>query len=172
MMRATCVALVILGFVNVSKAQTVSPTVLWQARSCIGEVGFRNPEECIAMAWVHKKRAVSRGISMLSMTRAYSVPVRVVPRSRTWIWELNIVSKPRSWPRNLRWSHRHLFFRFLTRKLRGVLDSTVPDPCPDAMHYGGPMDPVPPGFEVTECLPNSRQIFYKRIESVLEDEVT
>lgn len=172
-MRFLTTLLVVLFVASTSNAQRrVTPTVMWQARSCIGEVGFANPEECIAMAWVHKKRALQRNVTMLAMVRAYSVPMRVRPTSRPWLWELSPNSKPSSWPRNLRWSMREQYLDFLFGKLRGVVDGSVQDPCPDALHYGGPMDPVPTGFELTECIQGSRQRFYKRIVVVDPDDLT
>lgn len=56
--------------------------VLWQARSCIGEVGWSAPDAaCVAMTWIHAKRAKLTGVSLSTMVRAYSAAVRA-PRAR------------------------------------------------------------------------------------------
>lgn len=58
---------------------------LWQARSCVGEVGWNAPDEaCVAMTWIHAKRARLTGVSLSTMVRAYSAAVRQsVPRRRS-----------------------------------------------------------------------------------------
>src|SRR5690606_19527241 len=57
--------------------------VLWQARSCIGEVGWNAPDDaCVAMTWIHAKRAKLTGVALSTMIRAYSAAVRATPPSR------------------------------------------------------------------------------------------
>lgn len=51
--------------------------VLWQARSCVGE-DHHDLRVCAVMAHVHRKRAELRGVSLLTMIRLYSAPVRDV----------------------------------------------------------------------------------------------
>lgn len=57
--------------------------VLWQARSCIGEVGWNAPDDaCVAMTWIHAKRAKLTGVALSTMIRAYSAAVRATPSAR------------------------------------------------------------------------------------------
>jgi hypothetical protein len=51
--------------------------VLWQARSCVGEVGWNSPDDaCSAMTWIHAKRAKRTGVTLSTMIRTYSAAVR------------------------------------------------------------------------------------------------
>jgi len=172
-------------------------TVLWQARSCVGETHW-DLDTCTAMAHVHRKRAELRGVSTLFMIRAYSAPVRVAPparsarrasgpvdadaararirhldamaqRRRRWIRLLRPTGpEPDGWPERLSWPRYRARFAEVYRHVGRVLRGEIEDPCPDALHYGGPawLDATPEGYEVDPtCLPDSdsRQRFFRPI---------
>lgn len=154
---------------------------LWQARSCVGEVGWNAPDEaCVAMAWIHAKRAKLTGVSLTTMVRAYSVAVREprivhrasaaqgsridasvarsttrsrVDRRRQWVQGLSVTgAAPRGWPEGLRgaWPRYQARFREIYELVNQVLSGDTPDPCPNATFYGGPMDSPPSGHEVDD----------------------
>ena len=137
---------------------------LIQTRSCVGETQFHH-DTCVAMTWIHMKRAQLHGTTLATMASRYSTVIRR-PR-RAWIFLLKPEGPmPMTWPRRISWSRYQERFRDLHEKVEEVLRGEVSDPCPDAMHYGGPMDAVPRGYEAAPaCLPDrsSRQIFYRRI---------
>ena len=183
--------------------------VLWQTRSCVGEVGWRAPDEtCAAMAWIHAKRAKRVGVSLTTMIRAYSVAVRrprsrprptstsrpetvilgnvlpaaqaapashpVRPRSsydastrRRWVQELTLTgSAPDSWPVHLRraWPRYQARLREIHGVVERVVAGQVEDPCPDALHYGGPMDSTPRRHEPDPAcsFSDTAQVFYRQ----------
>jgi hypothetical protein len=173
---------------------------LWQARSCVGEVGWNAPDDaCVAMTWIHAKRARLTGVSLSTMVRAYSVAVREprvvrrapvvtqgtrisaeVARSRSgvtrtdrrrqWVQGLNVSgAAPRGWPEGLRgaWPRYQSRFREIHELVNRVLSGDVPDPCPNATFYGGPMDSAPSGHGLDgECsFDGTAQLFYKRSQS-------
>lgn len=140
---------------------------LWQARSCVGEVGWTDLDACDAMTWVHIKRAAARGLPLRTMIREYSAPVRRAhrrPRHRPWIVDLTTTGPaPATWHRGS-WSRAQAGFRTVLERVEKVLAGEVPDPCPEAVHYGGPMDGSPPRHERDpECAPSSRQLFFRPV---------
>ena len=142
-----------------------SDAALWQARSCVGEVGWTDLDACDAMTWVHIKRASARGFALRTMIREYSAPVRRAhrrPPLRPWVVELEPTGPaPRSWTRSS-WPRAQAAFRRVLERVEKVLAGEVPDPCPDVMHHGGPRDGVPVRHERDpECAPDSRQLFFR-----------
>lgn len=166
-MRLISLFLLILAFAIPAGADSVRlgrNASLVQTRSCVGETQFHE-DTCVAMTWVHLKRARLHGVSFVSMASRYSTVLR--RPSRAWIFQLKLEGPPPArWPRGISWSRYQERFRELHEKVDEVLRGEVPDPCPDVLHYGGPMDAVPRGYESDPtCLPDrtSRQIFYRRI---------
>lgn len=134
---------------------------LWQARSCVGEVGWTDFDACTAMIFVHAKRASDSGVTLVTMVRAYSAAVKPHPRHRPWVLELEPTGPaPRSW-RRASWPRARAAFGRMLEHVERVLRGEVPDPCPHSRHYGGPMDGVPRGHVRSSCLPESRQRFYR-----------
>lgn len=140
---------------------------LWNARACIGEVGWRAPlEACSAMVWVHVKRAEVRGHTLTTMTRAYSMAVRRPPRRRAWVPQLGVGPAPIAWPPHLdgAWPSYRDRFEVVREHVRELLRGNVADPCPDVRHYGGPMDSVPTRHEEdpTCRIEGTRQRFFRQ----------
>lgn len=111
------------------------------ARSCVGEAGFDALDECIAIAWVYATRARETKMGYVEVVKRYSAALKShSAHRRPWINELNLRGdKPDSWPQ-LRWGvHRHLWKRMLSR-LDDWAKGTVPNPLPDANHYGSEGD--------------------------------
>ncbi len=75
---------------------------------------------------------------------------------------------PSGWPERLPWRRYRTRFADLYVHVRAVLRGGIPDPCPDAIHYGSArLDGVPRGHEVDpKCLPlsESAQRFYRPIQ--------
>lgn len=124
-------------------------TKVWLARSCVGEIGFGSParpheanEECVAIAWIYAKRVKAIRWPLKKVIRKYSAAVKArSTHARPWVLGLRGDAKrPHGWPKNLRWSvHKPLWEQKLL-----VLDrwanGELPDPLPEANHYGGGMD--------------------------------
>jgi hypothetical protein len=138
--------------------------VLWQTRSCIGEIGFVDVDACVAMTYVHMRRAASGGVSLSWMARHYSRAIRV-PR-RPWVLGLRADGrKGADWPRTASWDARRDRSLAMFEAVRGAIAGTIPDPCPGAMHYGSrhlDRNPNPARWERSSCLPESRQQFFVR----------
>lgn len=141
---------------------------VWNARVCVGEVGWRAPlEACSAMVWVHAKRAKATGVTLATMARRYSRAVRRPPRHRTWVGQLDVTpTPPVAWPPHLdgAWPRYRARFADVLSHVRAILRGEVPDPCPDAMHYGGPMDSTPSRHaeDATCVFEGTRQRFFRR----------
>jgi hypothetical protein len=140
--------------------------VLWQARSCVGEVGWNDLQSCTAMAYVHMHRARRLGLPLVHMIRAYSSPVNpdVRQRSRRWVSHLNYdASEPRHWPEEASWSNFRDKWLRIIRHVSRVLEGAVRNPCPRALHYGSATlasDAPTPNMRRITCLPRSGQAFY------------
>lgn len=132
--------------------------VIWSARACVGETGFEDAETCAAMTYVHLRRARAAGVRLGTMARLYSSALRR-PR-RLWVLHLRDSARaPLHWPR-ARWSRGRAGFRRMVETVRGVVSGEVADPCPGAIHYGGPMDGTSDRVERHGCLPDREQRFY------------
>lgn len=140
--------------------------VLLQARACYGEAQA-HLEACTAMAHVHRKRALLRGVSFATAVR-YSRAVRNPPRHRRWVLLLHPgLRAPAGWPSGQNWSYAQPRFRAVYEHVERFFRAPVADPCPRALHYGGPMDAIPSGFELDEsCVfEGTRQRFFRRATS-------
>jgi len=115
---------------------------LWLARSLIGEVGWRRPEEQAAVAWVYATRARSSSKGFGWMLRRYSAAIRAPGLKRQpWIGEIMDHRRPLSWPRGPRWTGLHdRAWLDVVELVDGFEAGLVPNPCPEANHYGGPID--------------------------------
>lgn len=114
---------------------------VWTARSCVGEAGFEALDECIAIAWVYATRAKESGKDYLWIVKRYSAAIkRHSLHNRPWILQLDhTLKKPDDWP-ELRWGvHKHLWKKMLTR-LDSWARGFVPNPVPDANHFGSKGD--------------------------------
>jgi hypothetical protein len=139
------------GFLIAAAARSSTPdTATWLARSCIGEADWDSPvtTECASLMHIYRKRADMGPLNIRQMTRRYSAAVK--PRkSHPNKWVLHLTREcvqPVKWPSGLRWEVYepwcHRAFEHADAFLRGE----VPDPYPEATHFGGPMDPPRPGM--------------------------
>jgi hypothetical protein len=156
---------------SLAGARLGADAALWNARVCVGEVGWRAPlEACSAMVWVHVKRAAGSRVTVATLARRYSRAVRRPPRRRAWVPLLRATgAAPVTWPPHLdgAWPRYRDRFAEILSHVEGVLRGDVPDPCPEVDHYGGPMDSVPTGRELDDtcAFEGTRQVFYRRATS-------
>ena len=111
------------------------------ARSCVGEAGFEAVDECMAIAWVYATRARETKMGYVKIVKRYSAALKAHSmHRRPWIRELNLKGdKPENWP-SLNWRvHRYLWKQLLVR-LDEWARGKVPNPIPDANHYGSEGD--------------------------------
>ena len=114
---------------------------VWTARSCVGEAGFDAIDECMAIAWVYATRATESGMDYLKVVKRYSAALKQhSSHRRPWILQLDeSLEKPEDWP-NLRWGvHKHLWKNLLVSLDRWARGN-VPNPVPNADHYGSKAD--------------------------------
>jgi hypothetical protein len=127
-------------------AGTKEPDVgLLLARSCVGEAGFKaiGTGECAAIMHIYKKRAPEPTKSSLYWTaRQYSSAVKYLRNHpNRWVLQLNRrMIRPRSWDRRLSWKNHIPHWKKALNLADNFLAGEVPDPVPQAMHYGGHMD--------------------------------
>jgi hypothetical protein len=128
--------------VPVPADQWTDETRLWLARSLVGEVGWRRPEEQAAVAWVYATRARSSSKGFGWLLRRYSAAIRAPGLKRQpWIGEIRDHRRPPSWPRGPLWKGLHdQAWLDVLELVDGFEAGLVPNPCPEANHYGGPMD--------------------------------
>ena len=117
---------------------------LWIARSCAGEAGLDSAStgECAAIAHIYRKRAEMYGRDTLEIARKYSAAIK--PRSghsRRWVLSLvRTGEKPKNWPQGASWArYRESWLELLDYCDRFVAGE-IPDPLPEAVHYGGAVD--------------------------------
>lgn len=120
---------------------------LWNTRAAIGELGWRAPDDAYAaIVEVHLRRAQLTGTTTARMARQYSAAVRRPPPHRAWVPELHVsrTDAPPSWPPHLdgAWWRYADRVREVRDVVRAVLSGERAPVCPDAEHYGGPMDSV------------------------------
>jgi hypothetical protein len=161
-------ALIISCFLPCSPAEATrrrEDPALIHARACVGELGWRAPDEaCSAIVEVHMRRAALRGWRPETVARLYSAALRRPPRGRMWVPQLRPGRRPpMAWP-GLPWARYERRLREIVEVVRGTLDGEAPESCPDAVHYGGAMDAVPTGH-VEACrwaIGRGSQRFYAR----------
>jgi hypothetical protein len=140
---------------------------LWLARSVLGEVGWRRPEEYSAVAWVYATRArTSRRYSFLKMVRTYSAAVKGRGNSRNpWLYELRPnMTRPPSWPEGPRWEGLHaVAWAEVLVWANEWAAGKRPNPCPGANHFGGSVDhyrAVAKRWTRVKCTSKMRNRFY------------
>lgn len=118
----------------------------WLARSCIGEAGWNGAmgesSECAAIFHVYKKRSERLQISLMRMVRHYSSATKKWNEHRNpWLFDLHPdCRRPSKWPRNLNWNRYHDKCRHVFEFAGEFLNGQVPDPLPDADHFGSSID--------------------------------
>ena len=115
---------------------------LMLATSCVGEAGWQAVDECIAIAWVYKKLADECGGSLTGVIRRYSSALKFrSTQTRPWLKDLKLEGKkPKSWPNNLSWTVHKMYWDSILSRLDRWAEGKEPDPLPEAIEYGGPMD--------------------------------
>ncbi|MEO0325945.1 MAG: hypothetical protein AAF447_23545 [Myxococcota bacterium] len=152
---------------DVAHAGRFVPLQLLQARSCYAEV-TTHLDACAAIVHVHKKRAELRHMAERTMVRLYSQPMRRATGPRRWVHLLRPEGRaPRGWPRRYSWPRTQARFRAVYEHVGRVMRGEVPDPCPEALHYGGPQwldGDAPRGFERDPAcdLEGTQQRFFRR----------
>lgn len=134
-------------------AKTAEPsheeTVLWLARSCTGEAGWRSYRtgECAAILHVYRKRSKLTGETTVELARRYSAAIKQHDGKRNkWALTLRVDGgKPERWPNHLNWDRYRGHWVAMLIYVDFFLREMVPDPLPRAMHYGCKFDIPPPG---------------------------
>lgn len=141
-------------------------TAVLLAQSCVGEAGFNSVanNECGAIAHIYLKLSKQKQRPLRVVIWQYSAALKT--HKRKWIRHLNTRGKrPKFWPKNLRWKplYRRKWKRVLTYCKKFVAGQ-VPDPLPNAIHYGGKMDiPVKGWIRIkTRLALKMNNYFYKR----------
>jgi len=147
----------------IPKKQWTSTTKLWLARSCVGEAWFNTVDECIAIAWVYATRAKQQQVSLKSMVRSYSSPLKPEKNNgRTWIFYLSLNgNRPKHWPRNLSWEKHKVKWLALIAALDDWAAGNRPNPVPGANHFGGSMDVPDIRWAKLTAPKNFKNSFYK-----------
>lgn len=163
---ALIVAIVLLPAGTLAQPRARESAVLWQARSCVGESGVRDLATCVSMAWVHMSIAERRGISVERVIRSYSFAVKPEFNVRNrWIFELDRSGRrPVHW-RGGSWRRFLRLWRAMLAVVADTLDGRIAPHCYGARAYGSATldaNPNPRTLEVWDCLPGSRQRFYRR----------
>lgn len=132
--------------VHTCTAEAGKPDVgLWLARSCVGEAGFNSVHsgECAAILNIYLKRTKAINFSMYKVVRKYSAAVKNhTKHNRRWIFHMNRdLKKPQHWNDvSQRWSVVRSRWMEMLWLCDDFLAGKVPDPLPDADHYGDRSD--------------------------------
>ncbi|MEM1414508.1 MAG: hypothetical protein AAGH15_06395 [Myxococcota bacterium] len=152
---------------SAQSAQRFVPLQLLQARSCYAEVAT-HLDACAAIVFVHKKRAELRRMPERTMVRLYSQPMRSRTGPRRWVHLLRAEGRaPGGWPSRYSWRQTQNRFRPVYEHVGKIMRGEVEDPCPEALHYGGPQwldGDAPTGFELDPAceLAGTEQRFFRR----------
>jgi hypothetical protein len=143
----------------VPRSQWNDEAKLWLARSCAGEAGFTNYDECLGIAWVYATRAKELRYPFVALIRRYSAAVKSKEnKRREWILGLNLNgTKPKGWPTNLSWKKHKVFWFRMLDMLDDWAKGYYKNPVEGANHYGGPMDT--PGKKWTKIHPEPAWLF-------------
>jgi len=149
----------------VSAAGGGPDVALWLARSCVGEAGWHSVDngECAAIAHVYHKRSYTlRSRNYMRAMTEYSAAVRV---GRPWIRQLTRkADRPRLLETNVYWGrHRDKWIKTL-QFADDFFRGRIPDPTPEALHYGGGMDRgrLDPNVWEVMSTPKFRNEFYRK----------
>lgn len=137
-------------------------TAVLLAQSCVGEAGFKSWEtgECAAIAHIYRKRSMLSGAPLRNMVRSYSSAVKP-GNGKPWILQLD---RKGTRPEYFRgdWGKYKDDWKSTLGLMDAFLRGDIPDPLPEALHYGGKMDT---GLNLRYWQPlasSFRNIFYKR----------
>lgn len=125
--------------------QRTEEAEIWLARALVAEAGWSQPDHA-AIAWVLQKRwrAYQAGRDadwgFVEQIKAYCKGVSTNTR-RKWVLTLSPDgTEPEGWPADVLWSNYEPHWQRTLRFVRAWFAGRVPDPCPTATHWGGPMD--------------------------------
>jgi hypothetical protein len=124
-------------------------TVLWLARSCVGEAGWNawDTGECAAILHLYKRRSEITGEKIDTLARRYSAAIK--PRSsRNNKWVLGLqdsADRPHDWPSGAKWSRYRFHWIMTLLAVELFMLEMVEDPLPNAWHYGCKFDTPPEG---------------------------
>lgn len=135
-------------WVDIAHSKEKPDVALWLARSCVGEANWDSAKtgECAAILHIYARRARKLDWTILRVVKRYSAAVkRRKSHPRPWVLNLNReATEPRGWPQRLIWKRSQLQWLDILDLADNFLLGLVPDPLPQADHYGGPLD-VPKG---------------------------
>jgi hypothetical protein len=131
-----------------NKTEEEKPDVaLWLARSCIGEAKWNCVEstECAGLMHIYLKRSIrSNGkYTIYEIVRKYSAATKRRPdHPRKWIFDLDRTKeRPARFPKNLNWKWKHKpKWKKTLKHAEAFLRGEIPDPLPEADHYGSKDD--------------------------------
>ena len=136
------VIFITLCITNVAHAHSKAD-LLWVARACWIEAEFR-ANDCIATTWIAKKRAPILKVSWPQAMKMYSAIMKKNPRAakaRTFPWG-NVSGMTVSF--NEKW-------HALLELVKQIANNEHADPCPDAKHWGGTIDPQKSFMYKAQC---------------------
>lgn len=150
--------------------------VLLLTISCVAEVGFDRPAECLVKWAINADTASDRGIPLAQQVREYDSILRrrpdgrwvvQTPRAR-WIRDLRLDgTEPAGWPTQLSWPAYRAKWLSLLALAADWVEKRPPHPCPRANHYGGDCsdsygacDPPGPCWERVNCGSDLAQAYW------------
>lgn len=151
------------------RASEEEPDVaLWLARSCIGEVGWAANEttECYAIWHIYKKHAERAQRPLYEVMREYSGALkkrRTHPNKWVFFIERDADKPVKHWPsKRCKWRplHRRAVLQVVDMA-EAFLRGEIPDPLPDATHFGSAIDPKHPNHRRIETPGDYRNRFYR-----------
>ena len=139
--------------------------IVWQARSCIGEIGWHDVATCVSMIWVHMDIAERTGIPLERVVRQFSAAVKPEHNvHRPWIFELDWSGRRPSMMRRGSWEEWRRDRWFATLSIvADTVDGLIAPHCYGARSYGSARidsNPNPATLERRDCLPGSGQAFW------------
>lgn len=107
---------------------------VWLGRVAVAESGWSAPADRAAIWHVISRRAGRAGVSLATMARAYSSPLR----RGHWARGLEANGRrPAAFPARLRWSVHRPAWEAILEAARAFLRGEVADPCGgSALHWG------------------------------------
>jgi hypothetical protein len=109
------------------------------AAAVVGESGWQRVTDHDALPWLLYNRWRDAGGSFEEMILQYC---KALTGKRPWLLELNSQGvRPPLWPANASWARHRDKWLAIHDRIGAWARGEVPNPCPNAVHFGGGMDP-------------------------------
>jgi hypothetical protein len=119
------------------------------AAAVVGESGWQRVTDHDALPWLLYSRWRTVGGSFDAMILQYC---KALTGKRPWLLQLNPQGdRPAMWPAKASWAKHRRKWLAIRDRIGAWARGEVPNPCPNAIHFGGHMDPAQGAMVPARC---------------------